>query len=250
MVWVAGGTFLMGSDGLLPGGAARSATDVDGFWIDAAPGDRRRVPPLRAANRLRHRGRAAARPRRLSRTPIRSCSCRARSSSARRRGPVDLDDVRNWWAYVPGRVLAAPEGPGQRRRRARAAPGRPRRLRGRRGLRRLGRQGAAHRGRVGVRGARRPRRRGVRLGRRALPERPADGEHLAGRVPLAEPDGRRLRGHLAGRSVPAERLRALRHDRQRLGVDERLRSRSRRSEARAACCAPPRAARTSASRAR
>ena len=48
-----------------------------------------------------------------------------------------------------------------------------------------------------------------------------DGEHVAGRVPVAEPAARRLRGHVAGRALPAERLRALRHGRERLGVDGR-----------------------------
>ena len=54
----------------------------------------------------------------------------------------------------------------------------------RRGLRPLGRQGAADRGGVGVRRPRRPRRRGVRLGRRVHARRPAHGQHLAGRVPV------------------------------------------------------------------
>jgi sulfatase modifying factor 1 len=30
------------------------------------------------------------------------------------RGPVDLRDVRNWWAYVPGATWRHPEGPGSR----------------------------------------------------------------------------------------------------------------------------------------
>ena len=29
------------------------------------------------------------------------------------RGPVDLRDVRSWWAYVPGANLAPPRGPGK-----------------------------------------------------------------------------------------------------------------------------------------
>ena len=29
-------------------------------------------------------------------------------------GPVDLRDVRNWWAWVPGATWRAPEGPGSR----------------------------------------------------------------------------------------------------------------------------------------
>ena len=72
-------------------------------------------------------------------------------------GPVNLDDYRNWWEYLPGAYWKRPGGQGHDDQRPRPPPGRPRRLRGRRGVRRLGGQGAADRGRVGVRRARRPR---------------------------------------------------------------------------------------------
>ena len=65
----------------------------------------------------------------------------------------------------------------------------------------LGGQGAADRGRVGVRSPRRARGTALRVGRRALPRRAAGREHVAGRVPLAEPQARRPRGHLAGREL-------------------------------------------------
>ena len=55
--------------------------------------------------------------------------------------------------------------------------------------------------------------------------RPGD-RHMAntwqGRVSVAEPRDRRVRGHVAGRRVSRERLWAPRHDWQRLGVDDRL----------------------------
>ena len=51
------------------------------------------------------------------------------------------------------------------------------------------------------------------------------GQHLAGRVPAREPGRRRLSAHLAGRRVSRQRLRPLRHDRQRLGVDHATGSR-------------------------
>ena len=86
-----------------------------------APGDRRRVPTLRRGDRLRHRCRTRAGPRRLSRRRSRSCSCRARSSSAALRR-VDLRDFRGWWAYVPGACWRSPEGPGSDARRPRPPP--------------------------------------------------------------------------------------------------------------------------------
>ena len=52
------------------------------------------------------------------------------------------------------------------------------------------------------------------------------GKHMAntwqGEFPRAEPERGRLRAHLAGDGVSAERLRRPRHDRQRLGMDDRL----------------------------
>src|SRR5688572_2015519 len=83
-------------------------------------------------------------------------------------------------------------------------------------------------------GARWPRCRRVCLGRQAHARRPTDGEHLAGRLSEREPEARWLRAHLAGRGVSAQRLRDLRHDRQRLGVDPGLvlrGARGRRAEA-------------------
>ena len=54
-----------------------------------------------------------------------------------------------------------------------------------------------------------------------------------GAFPQREPQARRLRAHLAGDRIPTERLRRLRHDRQRVGMDHRLvlaRTRSRCSQ--------------------
>ena len=63
------------------------------------------------------------------------------------------------------------------------------------------------------------------------------GRHMAntwqGEFPHAEPERGRLRAHLAGDGVSAERLRRLRHDRQCLGMDHRLvlaEARGRRAE--------------------
>src|SRR5580700_6948186 len=75
---------------------------------------------------------------------------------------------------------------------------------------------------MGIRRARRSRRRRVCLGRRIHARRQTYGQYLAGRFSAPESLQRRFRAHLAGDGVSAERLRALRHDRQCLGVDRRL----------------------------
>ena len=231
MVWIDGGSFLMGSEEFYAEERPVRRVDVDGFWIDTHPvtvAEFRRFvketgyvtvaerPP--DAGRLSGRRSGAARPR-LTGVP-------APARSRRPARPPRLVGV------CPRRGLATPGGPGVRRALARPAPRHARRLCRRAGLRGLGRARAADRGRVGVRGARRPGGRALRLGRRRVPGRPADGEHLARRVPVAEPAHRRLRGHVALGRVPAERLRALRHDRERVGVDVRPLRR------RGGCCAP------------
>ena len=68
----------------------------------------------------------------------------------------------------------------------------------------------------------------------------ADGEHVAGRVPVAEPLGTASR-HVAGRRVPAQRLRALRHGAATSGSGRRDPFRRRDGPAASPCCGPPRA---------
>ena len=88
---------------------------------------------------------------------------------------------------------------------------------------RMGRQAAADRGRVRVRGARRAGGQALRLGRRAASRRTLDGQHLPGPLPRIDDTGEDGWAGLApGRLVPAQRLRPLRHRRQRLGVVQRL----------------------------
>ena len=90
-----------GLRGLLSGGAPGPRGRRRRLLDRRPPRDRRRVPPLRGGDRLRDGGRAAAGAGPLSRRRPRV----ARPRLARlppSRGPVDLRDVRNWWAYVPG----------------------------------------------------------------------------------------------------------------------------------------------------
>ena len=210
----------MGSDAFYPEERPVRRIEVEGFWIDRHP-----VTVAQFGRFVGETGyvTVAERPLDPADYPEADPADLVPGSLVFRktRGPVDLGDVRSWWRYVPGAFWRAPEGPEQHRRGAPAPSRHPHRLRGCRHLRGLGGQGAAHRTRVGARGPRRPGGRHLRVGRRDRARRAAHGQHVAGGVPLAEPARRRLRGHVAGGDLPAQRLRAVRHDGQRVGVDRR-----------------------------
>ena len=71
---------------------------------------------------------------------------------------------------------------------------------------------------------------------------------LAGRVPVAEPEARRLRGDLAGRQLPAERLRPLRHDAGTSGSGRRDWFTTRHADEVASPCCVPRNPRVTVAR--
>ena len=123
-------------------------------------------------------------------------------------GPVPLDDVRNWWHWVPGADWRHPEGPGS------SLDGRDRHpvthvtWYDAVGLRGVGREGAAHRGRVGAGRPRRTRGRGLHLGRRVRARRAGlmantwqgqfPWENLRGRLPPARHRSRASRPTATG----------------------------------------------------
>jgi sulfatase modifying factor 1 len=111
MVWIAGGTFRMGSDDHYPEEAPAHAVTVHGFWIDRYAVTNRDYDRF-----VRRTGYATV----AERSPDPSQYPGARPdmlvpASAVFVAPqhrVDLRNHYNWWTYVPGADWRHPQGPG------------------------------------------------------------------------------------------------------------------------------------------
>jgi formylglycine-generating enzyme len=111
MVWVPGGTFLMGSDHHYPEEAPAHKVTVDGFWID-----RHTVTNAEFARFVRKTGHVTVAER--APDPADYPGARPESlvpASMVFRAPshrVGLDNHYNWWTLVPGADWRHPQGPG------------------------------------------------------------------------------------------------------------------------------------------
>jgi formylglycine-generating enzyme len=111
MSWVPGGTFSMGSEAFYPEERPVRRVAVDGFWMDEHP-----VTNAQFRRFVKATGyvTVAERPLDPADYPDADPSLLVPGSLVFRktRGPVDLRNVANWWAYVPGADWRHPEGPG------------------------------------------------------------------------------------------------------------------------------------------
>jgi formylglycine-generating enzyme required for sulfatase activity len=111
MVFVAGGVFAMGDDRFYPEERPVRQVEVDGFWMDEH---------LVTAAEFRRFARqtkyvtVAERAPEASEYPDADPELLVPGSLVFRKtaGPVNLDDVRNWWEYVPGAHWRRPDGRG------------------------------------------------------------------------------------------------------------------------------------------
>jgi formylglycine-generating enzyme len=111
MRWIPEGTFGMGSETFYPEERPVHTVSVDGFWMDEAPvtaGEFRRF--------VRETGYVtlAERPPDAADYPDADPELLVPGSLVFQKtsGAVSLDDVRNWWRYVPGAYWKRPGGPG------------------------------------------------------------------------------------------------------------------------------------------
>src|SRR5262249_40748510 len=110
MVWVPGGTFVMGSHDFYPEERPLHRVAVDGFWMDQHP-----VTVAEFRRFVRATGHVPVAEQAPDRAdyPAADPDLLVPGSLVFRQppGPVPLDDVRNWWAWVPGASWRHPSGP-------------------------------------------------------------------------------------------------------------------------------------------
>nr|BBH85321.1 hypothetical protein KTC_00720 [Thermosporothrix sp. COM3] len=111
MVWLPGGTFVMGSDQHYPEEGPAHPVTVSGFWID-----RYAVTNEQFQLFVEETGyvTVAERPLKPEDYPGASADMLVPGSLVFQKpeGRVRLDQYQNWWVYVPGACWRQPEGPG------------------------------------------------------------------------------------------------------------------------------------------
>jgi formylglycine-generating enzyme len=110
MVWVPGGTFLMGDERFYPEERPAHQVSVDGFWMDEHPVTNAEFRRFVKATGYRTVAERAPDP---ADYPDADPGLLVPGSLVFHptAGPVDLRDWRNWWAWVPGACWRHPEGP-------------------------------------------------------------------------------------------------------------------------------------------
>ncbi len=110
MAWIPGGSFRMGSEDFYPEEGPVRSVDVQGFWIDTYA-----VTVAQYRRFVHETGYVtlAERPLNASDYPGADPELLVPGSVVFRKasGPVPLDDVRNWWEYMPGASWKRPGGP-------------------------------------------------------------------------------------------------------------------------------------------
>ncbi|MFE2721650.1 formylglycine-generating enzyme family protein [Kitasatospora sp. NPDC059327] len=110
MTWIPGGAALMGSNDFYPEERPAHPVVVDGFWMDEHP-----VTVAAFRRFVKATGHLTVAERRLDPADYPGADPADLVPGAlvfrRTSGPVNLDDWRRWWTYVPGASWRHPEGP-------------------------------------------------------------------------------------------------------------------------------------------
>ncbi len=111
MRWIPGGTFQMGSNDFYENEKPVHTVTVDGFWMDEHPVT---VNEFRRFVAETDYVTVAERPLDPGEYPDADPSLLVPGSLVFQKttGPVDLDDYRNWWAYIPDAHWRRPQGKG------------------------------------------------------------------------------------------------------------------------------------------
>jgi formylglycine-generating enzyme len=111
MTWIPGGEFTMGDERFYPEERPLRPVEVDGFWVDEHPVT---AAEFRRFVRETSYVTVAERPLDPEHYPGADPELLVPGSLVFRRtpGPVNLDDVRNWWEYRPGAFWKRPGGKG------------------------------------------------------------------------------------------------------------------------------------------
>src|SRR4051794_16820818 len=111
MIWIAGGTFLMGSDHHYPEERPQHEVQVEGFWIDRTPVTNRQFQAfVRATGHVSF----AEIPPDPADYPGALPDMLVPGSLVfvKPGGPVDRRHLGNWWEYISGASWRCPSGPG------------------------------------------------------------------------------------------------------------------------------------------
>jgi formylglycine-generating enzyme required for sulfatase activity len=110
MVWISGGTFLMGSNDFYPEERPVHRVTVDGFWMDKFT-----VTTAQFARFVEVTGYVTVAERPLNPADYPGAQPDLLEPGGlvfrRTKGPVNLNDYSQWWAYVPGANWRLPFGP-------------------------------------------------------------------------------------------------------------------------------------------
>ena len=111
MVWIPGGTFLMGSDTHYPEEAPAHRVTVGGFWMDSFAVTNERFGDFVAATGYVTVAERPADPADYPGAPA-ELLVPASTVFVKPAHRVDLSNQFNWWTYIPGAQWRHPQGPG------------------------------------------------------------------------------------------------------------------------------------------